>query len=347
LKNKKLSKAEFLLQLPAVLEHEALQLWRKKRDEILTEPEDGEQRKVRDPLADVIKLFKEHFGVPSAEKVRELQTLRKGERETCRMLKSRVERLAEETGLLNGREQAMAFVKALLAELRQRVEPVLWAQSPSGVYSLDAAFQVAERIELAQAYAAGMQGWTESGGSSGRRVSAMQAVDETEGPCYNCGARSGDNKAAACRQDVGRCTACNKKGHKEAICWRAHPELKPDWMTGSSGGVSQSLSQKVDKLAEQLEQLARQVAVLAGKPVRSASARQATLEGHDGREYDEAPDEGCHPVSNGLGAQLFASPMEKHPMDADFEDPEYQARCAKIDAYFAEKEREWRSRNGQ
>jgi hypothetical protein len=143
---------------------------------------------VWDHLADVIKLFKEHDGVPSAEKVRELQTLRKGEKETCRMLKSRVERLAEETGMLNGREQAMAFEKALPAELRQRVEPVLWAQSPSGVYSLDAAFQVAEpRIELAQAYAAGMQGWTELGGSSGRRVSAMQAVDETKGPCYKCG----------------------------------------------------------------------------------------------------------------------------------------------------------------
>jgi hypothetical protein len=52
------------------------------------------------------------------------------------MLKSRAERLAEETGLVNGQEQAMAFVKALPAELRQWVEPVLWAQSPSGVYSL-------------------------------------------------------------------------------------------------------------------------------------------------------------------------------------------------------------------
>jgi hypothetical protein len=105
------------------LEHEALQLWRKKRNEILAEPEDGEERRAWDPIAAVIKLFKEHFGVPSADKVRELQTLRK--QETCRMLKSRVERFAAETGLLNGREQAMAFVKALPTELRQRVEPVL------------------------------------------------------------------------------------------------------------------------------------------------------------------------------------------------------------------------------
>jgi hypothetical protein len=247
---------------------------------------------VWDPLANIIKLFKEHFGVPSVEKVRKLQTLRKGEKETCRMLKSRVERLAEETGLLNGREQAMAFVKALPAELRQRVELVLWAQSPSGVYSLDAAFQVAEQIELARAHAAGMQGWTESGGSSERRVPAMQAVDETEGPCYKCG--EAGHRAAACRQNVGRCTACNKKGHKETVCWRAHPKLKPDWMTSSSGGKSQSLNQKVDKLAEQLEQLARQVAVLAGRPVRSA--RQAELHPHE-----ECEDDG--PV-NARGASL-------------------------------------------
>jgi hypothetical protein len=186
----------------------------------------------------------------------------------------------------------MAFVKALPTKLRQRVERVLWAQSSSGVYSLDAAFQVAERIELAQAYAAGMQGWTELGGSSGRRVLAMQAVDEAEGPCYKC--RKPGHKAASCRQDVGRCTACNKKGHKEAVCWWAHPELKPDWMTGSSGGESQSLSQKVNKLAEQLEQLARLVAFLAGRPVRSA--RQAEIP-----PPEECEDDG--PV-NARGASL-------------------------------------------
>jgi hypothetical protein len=223
LKDKKLTKAEFLLQLPGVLEFEALQLWRKKRDESLTEPKDGENSKVWDPLADVIKLFKEHFEVPSAEKVRKLRTLKKGEKKTCRMLKSRVERLAEETGLLNGRKQAITVVKALPAELCQRVESVLWAQSPSDLQSGCSIPGCRAHIELAQAYAAGMQGWTESGGSSGRRVSAMQVIDDTEGPCYKCG-ESG-HKAAACRQDVGRCTACNKKGHKEAVCWRAHPEL--------------------------------------------------------------------------------------------------------------------------
>jgi hypothetical protein len=40
-----------------------------------------------DPIAKVIELFKEHFGVLSVDKVRKLQTLRKQENETCRMLK--------------------------------------------------------------------------------------------------------------------------------------------------------------------------------------------------------------------------------------------------------------------
>jgi hypothetical protein len=44
-KGKKLAKGEFSLQLPGGLKHEALQLWRKKRDEILAEPKDGEERK--------------------------------------------------------------------------------------------------------------------------------------------------------------------------------------------------------------------------------------------------------------------------------------------------------------
>jgi hypothetical protein len=62
-------------------------------------------------------------------------------------------------------------------------------------------------------------------------------------------------------------------------------------------------------------------------------------------KYDEGPNKAQHHVSNGLGAQLLAPPAKKHPMDVAFEDPEYQARCAEIDAYFAEKEREWRSKN--
>jgi hypothetical protein len=55
------------LQLPAYLEHEALHLWRKNPEEILTKPDDsGEKLKAWDPIAAVIKLFKEHFKVTSA-----------------------------------------------------------------------------------------------------------------------------------------------------------------------------------------------------------------------------------------------------------------------------------------
>jgi hypothetical protein len=139
-----LTEADFLLQLPAYLEHEALQLWRKCRKNILIKPEGASDRDW-DPIADVIALFKEHFGVASAAKVRELQTLKKRKDETCRMLRSRLECLAEETGLLNARGQAMTFVNALPPALRERIEPIMWARSPSGIYSLDDA--------------AGIRGW--------------------------------------------------------------------------------------------------------------------------------------------------------------------------------------------
>jgi hypothetical protein len=131
---------------------------RKHRKVILTKLE-GTSDRVWDPIANVIALFKEHFGVASAAKVHELQTLKKREDKICRMLRSRLERLAEETGLLNACEQAMTFVNALPAALRERIEPILWAKSPSGIYSLDDAAQAAERVKLAQAYAAGMRGW--------------------------------------------------------------------------------------------------------------------------------------------------------------------------------------------
>jgi hypothetical protein len=257
LKEKKLIKAEFLLQLPAYLEHEALQLWSKNREEILREPADGEKLKTWEPIAAVIKLFKEHFRVANAAKVLELQTLRKRANETCRMLKSRVERLAEDTGLLNGRKQAMAFVKALPVKLRERVEPILWANSPAGVHTLEAAFQVAERIELAQAYATGMQGWADQRGSSTQRGVAMQTAAEDDGLCFRCG--EAGHQAANCKGRVGRCSECGKPGHKSAVCSKAYPELKPDWVTERVVAENQGLSAKVDKLAEQVAQLAQQV----------------------------------------------------------------------------------------
>jgi hypothetical protein len=67
----------------------------------------------------------DHFGVASAAKVRELQTLKKRKDKTCRMLRSCLERLAEETCLLNAREQALTFVNALPAAVQERIEPIL------------------------------------------------------------------------------------------------------------------------------------------------------------------------------------------------------------------------------
>jgi hypothetical protein len=68
--------------------------------------------------------------VASADKVRELHRLRKRDDETCRMLKGRLERLADETGLLNEREKALAFMRALpVPELQKQLTPVLYASS--------------------------------------------------------------------------------------------------------------------------------------------------------------------------------------------------------------------------
>jgi hypothetical protein len=68
------------------------------------------------------------------------------------MLRARLEQLSEETGLLNEQERAVAFVGALPDALRLQVEPLVWLQSEGGVYSLEKAFQVAERMDLAKAF---------------------------------------------------------------------------------------------------------------------------------------------------------------------------------------------------
>jgi hypothetical protein len=44
-----------------------------------------------------------------------------------------------DTGLINERKQALGFVKA--DALQEGVDIVLWAQSPSDVYTFDAAFE--------------------------------------------------------------------------------------------------------------------------------------------------------------------------------------------------------------
>jgi hypothetical protein len=150
-KQKKFTKAVFLRELPIHLEHEALQVWRKHRERILTPPS-NESTDAWDPIEEVIKLFRKTFGVASADKVRELHRMRKRDDETCKILKGRLERSADETGLLNEREKALAFVRALQGELQKHVTPVLYANSKGGQYTLEEAFEIAEKIDLATAY---------------------------------------------------------------------------------------------------------------------------------------------------------------------------------------------------
>ncbi|GAQ90914.1 hypothetical protein KFL_007020010 [Klebsormidium nitens] len=339
-KDKKLTEADFLLQLPAYLEHEALQLWRKRRKDILTKPEGASDRDW-DPIADVIALFKEHFGVASAAKVRELQTLKKREDETCRMLRSRLERLAEETGLLNAREQAMTFVNALPPALRERIEPILWAKSPSGIYSLDDAAQAAERVELAQAYAAGMRGWAEAGPPKTKHASAHAASAADSSACYRCGHPG--HQANRCPGTDSRCQACHKRGHTEAVCWTTHPELKPDWTSDgkSSGSQERGLSQRLDALAAQVEKLTLQMATLV-QGRRVGNAHQAALPGPSAGSDDEGAGAlDSTPAAYGaLVGAAYSAQGAKHPMDAAFEDEEYKARCAEYDAYRAQREKE-------
>ncbi|GAQ89172.1 hypothetical protein KFL_004940010 [Klebsormidium nitens] len=86
------------------------------------------------------------------------------------MLRSRLEYLADETGLLNGQEMAIKFVEALPEKLRVRVEPIVYAMGANGVYTLNQAFEVADRLDLATAYADGRRGKTkEDNDSYGRR----------------------------------------------------------------------------------------------------------------------------------------------------------------------------------
>jgi hypothetical protein len=66
------------------------------------------------------------------------------------MLKARFKQLSEETGLLNKQERA---VGALPVAFLLQVEPLGWWQSEGGVYSLEKAFQMAERMDLAKAFA--------------------------------------------------------------------------------------------------------------------------------------------------------------------------------------------------
>jgi hypothetical protein len=203
IKDKKLTKVEFLRQLPAYLDHKALRLWRHKNDEILRPPEDKEVAAKWDPIEEVVKLFKKEFGLSSPDKVRELQGLTRRPGEKCRMLRRRLERLCEETGLLTEREKAVKYAKALEPELRAQVRPVLYASSEGGHYTLEQADSIAEKIDLASAYADGFEevrhGVTvesedrrvieDARGFGKRRGALSAAADARVGRCSPPGAR--------------------------------------------------------------------------------------------------------------------------------------------------------------
>jgi hypothetical protein len=116
------------------------------------------------------------------------------------MLKARLEQLSEETGLLNGQERAVAFVGALPDASRLQVEPLVWSESEGGVYTLEQAFQVAERMDLARAFGVGRR----SGGEQQLEVVAAAigagiityAADRALPACYRCGQHG--HKADAC-----------------------------------------------------------------------------------------------------------------------------------------------------
>jgi hypothetical protein len=181
----KFTKAVFLRQLPIHLEHEALQVWRKHWKRILAPPS-NDSAGALDPIEEVIRLFRKEFGVASANKVRELHRLRRRDDKTCRMLKGRLEQLADETGLLSKREKALAFVRAQPREFQKQVMSVLCANSKGGQNTLEEAFEIAKKIiDLATLYAEGLQGWRQGGtsafdekrGRDGRTTGLCQNMD--------------------------------------------------------------------------------------------------------------------------------------------------------------------------
>ena len=297
-KDKKLEAHEFLQQLPAYLENEALQVWRKKKWEILEPPEVEEgatkERKAKvlaewDPIGDLVTLFKKEFGAASAAHVRELQNLTMRRDETCRMLLSRLERLQEETGILTEKEQALTFVNALPEKLRVQVQPVLWGNSPGGVYTLAQAFETAERIDLAQAYAEGHRGWQASElvgapvlapvAASIRGTVAGVARGSDGAGCFRCG--EPDHVAARCTLSrTTKCGKCGKQGHAEGACWSSNPSMKPEWAGKKAAQGSEEIDPRditIVELREEIFDLKAMVKEL--RDARLVEARRASPAG--------------------------------------------------------------------
>jgi hypothetical protein len=178
---------------------------------------------------------------------------------------------------------------------------VLYANSKKGQYTLEEAFEIAEKIDLATAYAEGLQGWQQGGTSAvgerrgggeprgfARARVAAAAADMRGGPCYRCGAA--DHMAKECHLGSKvTCGVCHKAGHMREACWEVNPLLRTAWAGAGSKEDSgaNSRDRAIKDLKAQVAELTRQVAALAGKPVWNA--RQAEMRPLE--EYgDEEPE---------------------------------------------------------
>jgi hypothetical protein len=207
----------------------------------------------------VVKLFKKEFGGASAEQVKELQNLSRREGETCRMLKARLEQLSEETGLLNEQERAIAFVGPLPDALRLQVEPLVWSQSEGGMYSLEKAFHVAERMDLAKAFAMGRRRGGEQqleavAAATGASI-IIYAADRAPPACYRCGQRWHKADACALPRTVV-CETCSKERHAATACWQKTG--KPEW----ANQMAQPGLRRVAELEAQVKELTRKLAAV-------------------------------------------------------------------------------------
>jgi hypothetical protein len=233
-------------------------VWRKHRGDILR-PRNAIAGANWDPIAEVVRLFKQEFGAANAEQVQELQNLTRREGETCRMLEARLEQLSEETGLLNEQERAIAFVGALPDDLRLQVEPLVWSQSVGGVYSLAQAFQVAERMDLARAFAIGRH---RGGEQQPEVVAAATGVgmttygaDRTPPACYRCGQHGHKADTCALPRTVV-CETCSKEGHAAAACWQKTG--RPEW----ANQIAQPGLRRVAELEAQVKELTGKLAAV-------------------------------------------------------------------------------------
>ena len=202
---------------------------------------------------------------------------------------------------------ARKFVQALPEKLRVQLEPVLWVKSPGGEYTLDMAFEGAERLDLAQALSArdrdqtgGAGGSKQGAGGSGGEAVAVMLAAGGEG-CFRCGSQ--EHTGTVC--PVGRgelCGTCGKPGHTTAGCWQAHPERRPKWAnsktaTGGAGvagsGTGGAARDKVIAALEaQVVSITRQLAELKRSPGATPAYLAAEPEESSG-------DQGCDPYVSG------------------------------------------------